>query len=122
MGLFNLVRTATSKNSAAAATAVANSDTIPMGRASGGSFRVRSGTVATITFYGAGVTDGTTGGGTSNVEGTFEPLYDNQSTPVAITMAVTTGKRYQLPDACFGLHALRMVGDAAGVIDYTLVS
>jgi len=76
--------------------------------AAGGTVFVPSGSsITSLTYYAA-----------TAIGGTYLPL--NDASGSAVTQTVAAGKAYDLPAACFGCCALKIVANAAGSVDVSL--
>ena len=96
-------------------TTVGASDEIQIEGFQSGYLRFVSGSLATITYHAS--TKATKG----NADGTptFGAAY-GESGVTAVTQAVASNRAYPIPAALFGAAAIKMVGDAAGVVDVCL--
>lgn len=106
MSQVELLRKYDRKSSVVVDTTLANCEEIDFREFAGGSFEVPSASsITTVTFY------GTTSFGTA---ATHLPLYDTSN--AAVTMVVAAGRIYPLPSSCYGLAAIKLVGNAAGSV------
>jgi hypothetical protein len=91
-------------------TASTTSPDIPLANHAGGGFAKVSGAGATITFYVS-----------TRENGTYHQVHDSAGVAVSKTLA-GANDMHPLPDEVFGWPCLRIVGDAAAVLDVALKS
>ena len=95
---------------------IATATEIDMRGYAGGTVLFRAGeTITTLTFY---VAEKDAGAFLDGVAGTYEQLYNTNN--AAVSMTVAADRAYPLPDECFSVHFLKLIGNAAAAPDVCL--
>jgi len=100
-------------------TLLATSPDIPMADFASGTIYIPTGSgIGTLTFYGARGVPGESLSNGLTYTPTYTQMYDATNTVVSIS--VTAGRNYPIPDQAFGYGCMRIVVDVAGTVDISL--